>query len=58
MPIRECLRSDLPAVRSIEDVCYGAADALPLIALTQYLELLSRRCSWYARLNPASLDSP
>jgi ribosomal-protein-alanine N-acetyltransferase len=39
MRIRECLRSDLRAVRSIEEACYGVADALPLIALTQYLEL-------------------
>jgi ribosomal protein S18 acetylase RimI-like enzyme len=39
MYIRRCLRSDLQAVRAIEEACYGVADALPLIALTQYLEL-------------------
>ena len=39
MYIRECRQSDLPAVRGIEEACYGVADALPLIALTQYLEL-------------------
>jgi ribosomal-protein-alanine N-acetyltransferase len=39
MRIRPCLRSDLQAVRAIEEACYGVADAFPLIALTQFLEL-------------------
>jgi ribosomal protein S18 acetylase RimI-like enzyme len=39
MYIRPCLQSDLRAVQAIEEACYGAAEALPLIALTQFLEL-------------------
>jgi|SRR5579863_3095622 len=39
MHIRPCLRSDLRAVRAIEEASYGAADAFPLIALTQFLDL-------------------
>lgn len=39
MRIRECRASDLPAVRAIEEACYGLAEALPLIALKQYQEL-------------------
>jgi ribosomal-protein-alanine N-acetyltransferase len=37
--IRVCRESDLPAVQEIEEACFGAVNALPLIALTQYREL-------------------
>jgi hypothetical protein len=37
--IRECHHAGLDVVAQIEDACYGVANALSRISLTQYLDL-------------------
>ena len=39
MLLRACRESDLPSIRTIEEACFGPADALPFIVLRQYLDL-------------------